>query len=483
MEPIEYDLNILRLDPNHTPVTVIVTCHNYGPYLAQCLSSIIGQNFKAARIVLMDDASTDDTPEIALSFPDIEYVRVEYRDVCATRDHALKTVTTPWVLFVDADNWLQFRYLELLYKETLSCDRNIAAIYPSKRIFGRYDDVASAEPYEADRLDTQSFFDMCSLIRTSALREVGGWNGPMRDVRGASHDDWALWLRLRSQGWSFKPCPNALLMYRTHGENCSSAGVMQAPNTIIRHARFTLLTIMSGRHWNLNNYLNWLARMDCVPEQVELFILDNSNDKAFGQELRYRLALQERFTQYRYVKVDRMCDPEGLLSNAQYAEGGVKERLQRDPILHGHVAALYAHAFSQINTDFIFCVEDDIIPDDTALYGLIEGMAWRRSVGAVGGVVNSRLHTDRVIAGSATSLEVYTKDLGTESLPMSFVSAGCVLYRTSALKICRPRYEVLPTHNLFWDVSIGQDMAEEGWETLLNPKVRTRHYSPDGSYL
>jgi GT2 family glycosyltransferase len=460
-----------------TDISVIVTCHNYGSYLAQCLASITGQHYKAARIILIDDASDDDTPEIALSFPDIEYVRVEYKDVCQARDDGLKMCATPWILYVDADNWLQFRYLEFLHKHALSCDRHVGAIYPSKKIFGRYDDVAIADPYEEDRLDTQAFMDMCALIRVSALRDVGGWHGPMRDERGPNHDDWALWLRMRSNGWVFEPCPNALLMYRAHNSNYSALGGLQSPNTILRHARFTLLTVMSGRNWALGPYMEWLARMDCVPEQVDLMIVDNSGSLAFGRTLRLQLALQERFPNYRYLKMDRVCDPESAMTNAQFAEGDIPIRVVRDPAIHRHVAGLYATAFSHVTDDFIWTVEDDVIPQDDALIQLIKGIAWDRKAGAIGAVVMSRLHEGKPIAGPDDIV------LNDSLQRVGFVSAGCTLYRTRALKTVRPRYEETDKGILFWDVSVGEDMADAGWHTMLNTAVRTKHYEPDGSYV
>lgn len=477
MPTIDFDFSIAKVGENQTQITVIVTCHQYGKYLAQCLASLTSQHFRAAQIFLVDDASTDETADIAASFPTVEYLRVEYKDVCASRDYALARVTTPWVLYVDADNWLQPRYLEFLSDHSLSCDSRVGVIYSSKKIFGKYDDFVSAAPYEEDRLDTQSFMDMCALIRVSALREVGGWNGPMKDHRGPSHDDWALWLRLRAHAWSFEPCHNALLYYRAHESNSSAQSVLQSPNTIIRNARFTLLTVLSGRRWNLSRYFSWLIRMDCVPEQVELVLLDNSQDPEFGREVRHWLAVQDRFAHYRYLKVDRTCDPLKTVTNAKYAEGGIPERLERDPYVHEHVAALYARAFSYATGDFLWTVEDDVIPEDDALFKLVLSMAWKRKAGAAGALVMSRLHLGQAIAGPLPiSLDGNVHEVG-------FVSAGCTLYRVRALRGVRPRYEMTDTGALFWDVSVGDDMKRDGWCTLLDTGVSTKHYDSEESYV
>src|SRR5262245_56995193 len=46
-------------------ISVVVTCHNYGRYLRECLESLLAQERPADEIVVVDDASTDDTPEVA----------------------------------------------------------------------------------------------------------------------------------------------------------------------------------------------------------------------------------------------------------------------------------------------------------------------------------------------------------------------------------------------------------------------------------
>lgn len=50
---------------NHPLVTFLVPCFNYGNYLQACIDSITAQTYRHIEILILDDASTDDTPEIA----------------------------------------------------------------------------------------------------------------------------------------------------------------------------------------------------------------------------------------------------------------------------------------------------------------------------------------------------------------------------------------------------------------------------------
>jgi hypothetical protein len=50
-----------------TPVAVVVRCHNQGAYLAEAISSLQGQTRPPAEVVIVDDASSDESRSVAES--------------------------------------------------------------------------------------------------------------------------------------------------------------------------------------------------------------------------------------------------------------------------------------------------------------------------------------------------------------------------------------------------------------------------------
>lgn len=46
-------------------VDVMIPCYNYGRYLRQCVESVLAQNVESLRIVIIDNASTDDSLQVA----------------------------------------------------------------------------------------------------------------------------------------------------------------------------------------------------------------------------------------------------------------------------------------------------------------------------------------------------------------------------------------------------------------------------------
>ena len=60
-------------------VTFIVPCYKFAHLLPECIHSILGQSYTDLEIIIMDDCSPDDTPQVAQSFDDprVRYVRNE----------------------------------------------------------------------------------------------------------------------------------------------------------------------------------------------------------------------------------------------------------------------------------------------------------------------------------------------------------------------------------------------------------------------
>lgn len=464
-------------------MTVVVVCHNYGRFLAQALASVFAQTEPPARVIVVDDSSTDDTAAVAALFPLAEYRSVSFGDCAASRNSVLPSVTTPWILHLDADNWLATDALARASAVARLAPPNVAGVYFTRSVFGNQSSFLPAIPYDPKRLEYENYVDAGMLLRTDALRGAGGWPGP-RGKTGylrPMHEDWGLVLRLLQTGWDFAPCAEAVLHYRVHSLNQSNLGgePLLSQNTLIRNARVTLLTLFCGRTWALPRYFDWLDRCDLNPALTSLLFVDNSGDASFGRFLRARAAAESRFLDCRVIQESATCDPDGALGNGAFAEGDAGVRLVRDAALHRHVAGLYGDAFARADGQFVLCVEDDVVPPADVLSRLMPLMAYPGDVGAAAARVMSRLHPGQVIAGAITH-----DGRGSSTLnplgDVGFSSAGCTLYRTRALRDCRPRYE--DEGPLFWDVSLGIDMAKASWRTVLTD-CPTQHYEPDGSWV
>ncbi len=105
--------------PRHPMVSVVVACYNGARTLQSCLESVTQLNYPAYEVILVDDGSTDVTPEIAESFPGIRRIRQENRGLSVARNTGIEAARGEIVAFTDADcrpdpDWLYYLVQDLL---------------------------------------------------------------------------------------------------------------------------------------------------------------------------------------------------------------------------------------------------------------------------------------------------------------------------------------------------------------------------------
>ncbi len=87
-------------------LSVVIPCYNSAQYLGHTIESVLRQTCADHQIIVVDDGSSDH-PEIVLDryrgF--VQYVRQENRGCSAARNTALAMVQTPYVAFLDADDF------------------------------------------------------------------------------------------------------------------------------------------------------------------------------------------------------------------------------------------------------------------------------------------------------------------------------------------------------------------------------------------
>jgi len=101
-----------RTAGGRTPlVTVVVPCYNYGHFLPGCVESIVSQPGVETDVLIIDDASTDNSAQVAAELADrISQVRLVAHEVnrghIATYNEGLATVDSDYVVLLSADDLL-----------------------------------------------------------------------------------------------------------------------------------------------------------------------------------------------------------------------------------------------------------------------------------------------------------------------------------------------------------------------------------------
>ena len=87
-------------------VSVIIPCFNQGEFLGEAIGSALAQTPRADEVIVVDDGSTDDTPEVAKQFAEIRYLRQENRGLSEARNAGFHASRGTFLLFLDSDDRL-----------------------------------------------------------------------------------------------------------------------------------------------------------------------------------------------------------------------------------------------------------------------------------------------------------------------------------------------------------------------------------------
>jgi glycosyltransferase involved in cell wall biosynthesis len=109
---------------NKPKVSIIVPIYNKASFLKKNINSILQQTEKNIEIILVDDGSTDNSPEICKDFAEIDfrilYKRKENEGLTATRNYGRKFATGDYIAFVDSDDFIEAN----TYEQMLKCSNN-----------------------------------------------------------------------------------------------------------------------------------------------------------------------------------------------------------------------------------------------------------------------------------------------------------------------------------------------------------------------
>jgi glycosyltransferase involved in cell wall biosynthesis len=105
--------------PRVPKVSVVVASYNGGKTLKICLESLGCLNYADYEVILVDDGSTDNTPEIAARFPAVHVIRQPNKGLSVARNVGIAAATGEIVAFTDSDcrvdeDWLYYIVGDLL---------------------------------------------------------------------------------------------------------------------------------------------------------------------------------------------------------------------------------------------------------------------------------------------------------------------------------------------------------------------------------
>lgn len=163
-------------------ISIIVPVYNVEKYLHRCVNSIINQTLKEIEVILVDDESPDNCPQIcdeyALKDSRIKVIHKKNEGLGLTRNAGINIATGEFIAFVDSDDWVDLTMYETLY--------NTAKKYQCDTVFCSFQFYTSKKEFIPQKeVNSVTFFQCPKDIRNFMLDMVAPLPHYMSDVKYA----------------------------------------------------------------------------------------------------------------------------------------------------------------------------------------------------------------------------------------------------------------------------------------------------------
>lgn len=167
-------------------ISIIVPVYNTGKYLHRCIDSIIAQTFTDWECILIDDGSTDESPDICDEYAKrdsrIKVFHTENSGVASARQFGTDNAKGIYSIHVDSDDWIESNMLEDMY--SVAVRNNVDIVIADFFVHT----IASVSKVSCGRYGLVPSIEICRLIASGRL--MGSlWN---KLIRHDVYKDWGV---------------------------------------------------------------------------------------------------------------------------------------------------------------------------------------------------------------------------------------------------------------------------------------------------
>jgi glycosyltransferase involved in cell wall biosynthesis len=193
---------------NYKPeFTVIIPTYNRCYILWRAIQSVLAQTYPFFEILIIDDASTDETAKLVKQFSDprINYIKLKKNGgPSAARNFGLKIAKGKFIAYLDSDNFWYSDFLELMHKGFIE-NKGKVIIFCKKNYRLTITDENGQDIRARDEMtNADKYFDLkrlwhrrimidtnCLVHKKNEIIKLGGWDENLK-----FWEDWELALRV-----------------------------------------------------------------------------------------------------------------------------------------------------------------------------------------------------------------------------------------------------------------------------------------------
>lgn len=222
-----YDESIAWFTAPRPKVSVVIPAHNLAKYLPYALNSVQKQTSQDFECLIVDDSSTDETPEIARMIVELDirfrYIRTyENLGLSAVRNLGASKALGKYIIYLDADDMLPPNALDLL-SDSLDQNRGIHIAYGSLELISEDGTHQRKNRFPGMfnwyyQMAHQNQIPTGAMMRREVIERSGGWR-----TRQWRAEDAEFWSRVTSFGYrAEKVTEETTLLYRVRADSKGS---------------------------------------------------------------------------------------------------------------------------------------------------------------------------------------------------------------------------------------------------------------------
>lgn len=262
-----YDLNRLTVYEDtrlsKSTVSLIIPCYNYGHLAAEAIESALLQTYPPDEILFIDDASSDNSVEVARRYEPRIRVEVNAKNLGVVENFrkAVELTSGDYIVFLGADNRFRSDYVEQC-KAILDAHPEVGVVYTHFVLFGdraRAEAArtgAQAHPIAPDifihkfpahpqhSIREGNYIHGSSMYRRVAYQQAGGYR------TDTLPEDHSIFARILDSGWKAMLWDAASLEYRQHSKDqINHLKTYEMENAYLRNQ----LRILMTNHFSLQS--------------------------------------------------------------------------------------------------------------------------------------------------------------------------------------------------------------------------------------
>lgn len=193
-------------------VSIIIPAYNAEKYIAETLDSVLKTEYSPLEVIVIDDGSTDDTPDILDRYAKrdnrIRIITQKNMGVCHARNNAIREARGTYILPVDADNLIEPSFVPEAVS-ILKARPDVKVVQPRADFFGEKSGEWHLPPFSLRLLARRNLIDTCAMYRKADWEQTGGYCPEI-----IAREDWEFFTNLLKNGGKVVRLPEIVLHYR-----------------------------------------------------------------------------------------------------------------------------------------------------------------------------------------------------------------------------------------------------------------------------